>query len=82
MRGNNGKIVRGMTLVEMMMAIFIMLIAMEGFTLLLLKSFRLGVRKPSRTTLPLFGPPVKLTLCNTCFITGLVTLARWLRTLR
>ncbi len=29
-----------MTLVEMMMAIFIMLIAMEGFTLLLLKSFQ------------------------------------------
>lgn len=31
---------RGMTLVEMMVAIFIMLIAMEGFTLLLLRSFQ------------------------------------------
>jgi hypothetical protein len=30
----------GMSLVEMMMAIFIMLIAMEGFTLLFLKSFQ------------------------------------------
>lgn len=36
---NHRTIVRGMTLVEMMMAIFIMLIAMEGFTLLFLKSF-------------------------------------------
>lgn len=34
------KTVRGMTLVEMMMAIFIMIIAMEGFTLLFLKSFQ------------------------------------------